>query len=82
MITAVIIPIGAVQSQVISFGTLAGRTQNNSSFAQSATSSQDKDVVIPDSIASEDDIGIDISSSSFLTAPQADKNGVITFSDK
>lgn len=88
MITAVIIPVGAVQSQAISFGTSIGKAQNTSSFEQSSTSSQDKGVVIPNSIASQDDVGIDIpssaspSSSSSSTAPQEDKNGVMTISDE
>lgn len=88
MITAVIIPVGAVQSQAISFGTSTSRAQNTSSFAQSAVSSQDKGTVIPDSASSEDDIGIDTSSSasssspSSSTAPQEDKNGVMTISDE
>ena len=82
MITAVIIPVGVVQSQAISFGTSAGRTQNASSFAQSCVSSQDKGVVIPDSASSEDDIGIDTSTSPSSPAPQEDKNGVMTISDE
>ena len=80
IITAVIIPVGAVQSQAISFGTSIGRAQNTSSFAQN------KGVVISDSIPSKDDIGIETSSScsssSSSTAPQEDKDGVMTISDE
>lgn len=82
MITAVIIPVGSVQSQAISFGNSTGRAQNSNSFSQSSVFSRDKGTVIPDTVSSEDDIGIDNSSSSSLTAPQEAKNGIETISDE
>ncbi len=82
ILTAVLIPVGAVQSQAISFGISTGSTLNSSAAAQSpASSAPDKGTVIPDTTTSKDDIGIEVSSPS-SNVPGEDENGVITVTDE
>lgn len=80
VLTALLIPTGAVQSQAISFGISAGNTRD-SLTSQSSASSQDKGTVIPDTTTNKDDIGIEVSSSS-SNVPGEDENGVITVTDE
>lgn len=72
MITAIFLPTGTVQGKAITLGNLTTTV---------GQSSQPKGTVIPDKIISNDDVGIDCSSSS-SPEPQVSKNGVTTITDE
>jgi TIGR03943 family protein len=73
LLACVLIPAGTVQSKAVTFGAPA---------AAGVSSVQDKGTIIPDS-APQEDIGIDISSSSAKKElPAEDKNGITTVTDE
>jgi Domain of unknown function (DUF1980). len=69
MITAVLLPVGAVQSKAVTFGSLTASTPV----------SEQKGTVIPNKIVSKDDIGIDVSSAP-PPEPKKGADGVTTVS--
>lgn len=89
ILTTLVIPVGAVQSQAVSFANSGGALQNTVSSAQNSASSYDKGVIIPDTVPSEDDIGIEPSASSNpsssasvpSTSPEGSK-GITSVSDE
>lgn len=76
MLTALLIPTGTVQSKSITFG---GQT---APVTSASPSSSQKGIVIPDSTSSQDDIGINYSSTpSAKVDPKEDANGVTHITD-
>ena len=89
ILSALVIPVGAVQSQAISFANSAGALQNTVSSVQGSASSYDKGVIIPDTVSPEDDIGVEqstsSSSSSSTSVPSSfpkDSKGITSVSDE
>ncbi len=72
MITAVLLPVGIVQSKAITLGGITA--------SPAGQLSQSKGTVIPDTIAPQDDIGIETNSS--VAEPQKDASGVTTITDE